>query len=523
MKVQTILVHIAVLCFLLCLSVDRVSGQEKKLVCYFPNWTQYRPAPGTFKVKDIDPFLCTHLVFAFSKVVNNFLRGYEYNDDTSWRQFNALKNSNPQLKTLLGVGGYSHGAAPFTAMVATAGNRKTFIDSTIQLLRTRGFDGLDFDWEYPGDSVASDKQNFAILLREFRTAVQEEASRTGRPPLLLAAAVAAGITRAEKAYDVPALNQYLDFVSIMTYDYHGTWEKVTGLASPLAAPAGDDLNVESTVQWYMGQGLTPQKLVMGLPAFGRSWTLASVSDTSVGAPAPTPGTKGRFTGEPGMLSYYEICEYLYRGMTQTLQLDPLGQVAYGNLGNQWVTFENISTLNTKLDYILNNNFAGAMIWSLDHDDFTGAFCAQGRNPLFSAVSSRIKNAGTGSFTTPIVTSAPITAAPTTAAPTTRVPTTPPPTTPPPPPPTTTRRTTRRTTAAPTTVRTPATSPGRAGSPDAPFECPDDKGGYGYYPHPTKCNIYFTCYAFLPIEVSCPFDWNFNPRAQHCEKDYSCGA
>ena len=43
----------------------------------------------------------------------------------------------------------------------------------------------------------------------------------------------------DEAYDIPALNKYLDYISVMTYDYHGQWDKQTGHVAPMFAHSKD--------------------------------------------------------------------------------------------------------------------------------------------------------------------------------------------------------------------------------------------------------------------------------------------
>ena len=55
-------------------------NDDYKIVCYYTNWAQYRNGPAKFFPKDIDPHLCTHIIYSFAKIDKNYeLSSFEVN------------------------------------------------------------------------------------------------------------------------------------------------------------------------------------------------------------------------------------------------------------------------------------------------------------------------------------------------------------------------------------------------------------------------------------------------------------
>ena len=215
--------------------------QNKKLICYYttPSLTKRKTrrrrrsiGDNFLNIRDINPFLCTHINIGVVLVSNCSLK-LDKDLISAIQGSNELKTKNDKLKILLWIGGADDESKGFPEVVANHTNRKRFIQSVKETLEKYGLDGIDLgnfhsfffvqheiqitvnlDWEFPNGSNQQ-RIHFMQLLHDIRREYQREHST-----YLLSLAVAAPAVFVDMCYDVRMINENVDYVNIMTYDYH---------------------------------------------------------------------------------------------------------------------------------------------------------------------------------------------------------------------------------------------------------------------------------------------------------------
>lgn len=149
---------------------------------------------GAYYVNDIDPNLCTHLIYGFAVLNSTTFHIQIYDqwadiDTGGYSKFVALKSKNPKLKTMIAVGGWTDSLdGKYSDLVSDIKRIVDFVDSVMEFLQLYRFDGLDLDWEYP--ETPEDKIGFANLI----TALRKEFKPMG---YLLSAAVVCNVEKTD--------------------------------------------------------------------------------------------------------------------------------------------------------------------------------------------------------------------------------------------------------------------------------------------------------------------------------------
>ncbi|GAB0096987.1 uncharacterized protein DMENIID0001_125750 [Sergentomyia squamirostris] len=359
-------------------------------------WSHYRPGNGKFGVAEIDPYLCTHLVYTFFGIASNgsvkILDPWLDLEDNcglgNIKKFNALKKINPKLKTLASVGGWNEDSVTFSQVANDPVRRRNFAQSCLKFVQKFGFDGVDMDWEYPaqrGGNPLTDKQAFTLMLKDLSEVLRGKG-------YLLTAAVASAEFSASQSYEIKDISDHLDFINIMTYDLHGAWETTIGHNSPLYAGSADktpfqrQLNINAVITYWRNQGAPAEKILLGVPLYGRGFRMINGQSTP-GLQHGGPSTAGPYTRDNGVLGFNELCEWR-KTQKWIDHFDSEQSVPFVTKGDQWIGYDDETSLKFKVDYALNHNLAGIMIWSIETDDFKD-FCGRGTFPLLKRINKQL--------------------------------------------------------------------------------------------------------------------------------------
>ncbi|MFJ1935850.1 glycosyl hydrolase family 18 protein [Kitasatospora sp. NPDC088160] len=310
------------------------NNRTRRTVGYFTGWRSGAKGDPAYLASNIPWSKVTHVNYAFAKVENNRISVGDVNDPANpatgmtwdgdrnamdpslpykghFNLLNTYKKKHPAVKTLISVGGWAD-TRNFYAMATNADGSvnqagiDAFADSVTDFLDRYGFNGVDIDYEYPGalpntgnpnDWDVSNprrkglQQGYTALMKTLRTKLDQSGTTKGRYYLLTSAGSASGYL--VRGLDAGQALQYQDYVNVMSYDLHGSWNKYVGPQAPLYDTGQDNeladagiyndqaantkdyqkngyFNTDWAYHYYRG-ALPPGRINLGIPYYSRGW------------------------------------------------------------------------------------------------------------------------------------------------------------------------------------------------------------------------------------------------------------
>lgn len=301
-----------------------------------------------------DPKYVTHIMYAFAElyVENGVYKGFKLKGgETRFKNVMGLKQQNPNIKILLS---FSHTVSNsdnsqgggFSALAKSAEYRSKFAEDCLNYINAKGLDGVDIDWEFPGISWSGhacdptvDVENHVLLLKALR-------EKFGSAKLVTYAGYVMDKQKSTsssggwKYIDISAANPYVDFVNIMSYDMDADGKPHNALSNSKVYR-----DCKRAVQSYLNAGVKAEKLVLGIPFYGRR----------------------SFSGSNAAISYKAImklgAEYVKENWDNTSSVP---YVSYN--GAYYCSYDNPKSIGLKGSWLLSLGMKGMMYWECDQDD-----------------------------------------------------------------------------------------------------------------------------------------------------------
>ena len=363
------------------------TSTNKIMAGYWPDWVA-----SSFPATAIDFSKFDIVNYAFALPTANFDLSIPTDPSGGLLRSFVKACKAGDTKAVLSLGGWG-GSRYFSPAVRTASARATFIGNIVKTYNTYNLDGIDIDWEYPGQTGAgnildpSDTANFQTFLQELRAALPQGA--------LLTAAVSLQPWMASNGQPVQSVARaasVMDYIMIMNYDVWGS-SSDPGPNAPLANLCGNSTqptaNAASGVKAWSAAGMPRDKILLGIPAYGyintstkrtlrtrsspsspfeeeqglerRAVSLTSMSGsttegqinfaTLVSSGALKMGNDGLFDGAGGFTKYWDDCS----------------DTPYLSDGRTVVTYDDTSSIFDKGAFASAAGIGGISMWSLDGD------------------------------------------------------------------------------------------------------------------------------------------------------------
>lgn len=313
----------------------------------------------------------TRINYAFANLQDGRIVNGFPTDAANFAALNALKQQNPSLTVLVSVGGWLW-SGRFSDMVLTKESRRVFIDSAVAFIEKYNLDGLDIDWEYPGQVGAGnrfrpeDKENYTAILKELRERFDQEQKRLGRH-LYISIATGSEMSFLQHT-EMGKAQKYVDTVNLMGYDYYEpSDEGTTGHNAPLFVNPQDPKQVSEdlSVRQYEEAGVPPAKIVLGVPFYGHEWGQVPDQNHGLFQPGkPVPGAYANYANIVATMLNPAVPNSGYVRYWDSASSVPY---LYNAAQHIFVSYDDPQSMALKCKYALDHQLGGIMFWDYSGD------------------------------------------------------------------------------------------------------------------------------------------------------------
>lgn len=345
---------------IVCLSFYK--GKKKKVIIAYVGGFR-----GLVQTDSINIWRMSHINYAFIDIKDN--RAWLHNEATdtiNLRKLSELKRQNPDLKILISVGGWSW-SKNFSDATLTDTSTRQFAASAVDIVARFNLDGVDIDWEYPGQIGDNnvfrpeDKQHYTVLFKDLRE-VLDSLSNITRQKYLVTTAVGGSQSYIDHT-EMDKVQQYTDYINVMSYDYANGNDPVSAHHTNLfpSVFAADSSSADQSIQAFLRAGVPPEKLVMGIAFYGKGWQMDSTADNNgLYRKAVGPFRAGGFT-------YLKDSLIGINGFARHWDTAAQAPFLFNADKKVFISYDDEESVRAKSDYVKKHKLGGAMFWEYNSD------------------------------------------------------------------------------------------------------------------------------------------------------------
>ena len=360
MKNKIFLILLFLVCTVITTSFFVAKNKKPVVIAYVGGFR------GLVNTDSINVWRLSHINYAFVDVKDN--RAWLHNEATdtiNLRKLSELKKQKPDIKILISLGGWSW-SKNFSDAVLTDSSTRNFANSCIAIMAKYNLDGVDIDWEYPGmrgdnnKYRPEDKEHYTLLFKYLREGLDSLSKIT--PGKYLVTTAVGGSQSYIDHTEMDKVQLYADYINIMSYDYKGGNDTVSGHHTNLYTSPNDpdEESADQSIKAFMAAGVPAGKIVIGIAFYGKAWQMQSDDNNGLFRRTEKPARGGGFT-------YLKDSVINKNGFIRYWDSKARAPYLFNQEKKIFITYDDEESVKQKCKYVKDHDLAGVMFWEYNSD------------------------------------------------------------------------------------------------------------------------------------------------------------